>query len=92
MHASWAASARRYQVQVIDGGEIIEEYEAGNSGMCSQTYVAPEDGVGVKNMREWAEITAKQMAGEHGSDIVEHDVDLQTALDEYDEAIGTGAI
>ena len=78
----WAAIEQGYVVQTVVDGEVVNEYNAGNSPRCSQTYVT--NGVGLNQMRAWAEQTAKEIADSlsvpHTQ--VEEDNDLSERLQE----------
>lgn len=80
----WAATASGYKVQTVVDGQITDEYNAGNSARCSQTYVDDDRGVGLEQMRAWAEQTAKETADTlrvpHSQ--VEEDADLLEELKE----------
>jgi len=60
-----------YAVTAYDAeSQPVEEYSAGNSRACSQTYIAPDmpGAVPVKTLRTWAEAEAYEMAERHGLD------------------------
>jgi len=81
----YAAIRCGYCVQVIDGGEIVYEYTAGNHKRESQTFVDPRspNTVSLSQLRRWAKQTADQLAGERGipANQIEFDPDLETQLD-----------
>lgn len=80
----WAATADGYTVLTYVDGEVVDEYNAGNSPHESQTYVSAERGVGLAQMRAWAEQTAKEKANALGvsHSQVEEDADLLESLKE----------
>ncbi len=80
----YAATRLGYCVQVIDGGEIVHEYSAGNCGKESQTIVAPRspNAVALSQLRRWAAQTARVIAKERGISQVQHDADLEADLKE----------
>ena len=66
-----AACEEGYIVQVWKGTgggepELVEEYRAGNSPRCSQTYVPVEAGVGYQQMAAFASRTAQELGEKHG--------------------------
>ena len=81
----YAATRCGYCVQVIDGGEIVYEYTAGNHQRESQTFVDPSspNAVNLRQLKRWAKQTAGEIA--HARSIpaqrIEFDPDLQTELD-----------
>ena len=64
----YAATSYGYCVQVIDGGEIVYEYTAGNHQRESQTFVDPRSPNAVRpsQLKRWAKQTADQIAEERG--------------------------
>jgi hypothetical protein len=84
----YAATRRGYSVQVIDGGEIVYEYSAGNCGKESQTFIAPgsPNAIGLRQLKRAAKQTAEEIAKERGIPIkqVEYDPDLEAELAEQD--------
>jgi hypothetical protein len=81
-HVLYAATPQGYAVHVIEGGEVVETYAAGNSRHCSQTYCEPggPHAIPAAQLRDAAEITAREIAAEYGSDCVEYDDDLEAEL------------
>jgi len=81
----YAASDCGYCVQVIDGGQTIYEYTAGNHQGDSQTFVNPRspNSVRLRQLKRWAKQTADQIAEERGipANQIEYDPDLETQLD-----------
>jgi len=81
----YAATRCGYCVQVLDDGEIVYEYTAGNHQRESQTFVAPRspNAVSLSQLRRWAKQTADQIAEARGipANQVEYDPDLETQLD-----------
>ena len=81
----YAATRCSYCVQVIDGGEIVYEYTAGNHERESQTFVDPRspNAVNLRQLKRWARQTADQIAEERGipANQIEYDPDLETQLD-----------
>ena len=81
----YAAIGCGYCVQVIDGGEVVYEYTAGNHQRESQTFVDPSspNAVKLRQLKRWAKQTADQIAEERGipANEVEYDPDLETQLD-----------
>ena len=70
----WAACEEGYLVQVFKGGEEepVEEYRAGNSPKCSQTYVrVSERSVSLEQLSEFAERTARELAKKHHVSVLE---------------------
>jgi len=79
----WAATPHGYGVQVIDGGgEIIDDYIAGNSPWESQGYLPPDHphAVPLKTLRRYAEQSAHDMADEYDSAVVDECEDLESDL------------
>lgn len=84
----YAATACAYRVQVLDGeSQPLEEYTGGNSRFDSQGFVPAREGVGLRTMKQYAKITATEMAEKHGlppAD-VHWDADEADAIrDDYD--------
>ena len=81
----YAATSKGYCVQVIDGGQIIYEYVAGNHPKESTAIIDPSSTNAVKlsQLRRWAKQTADQIAEERGIPLnrVEYDPDLEAELD-----------
>ena len=85
----YAATDCGYCVQVIDGGEIVHEYTAGNHQRESQTFVdrrSPQ-AVRLSQLKRWAKQTAREIAKERGipADRITFDPDLEAQLKEQDE-------
>ena len=83
----YAATRWGYSVQVIDGGQAVYEYTAGNCWKESQTVIAPgsPNAVNLRQLKHWAKQTAGEIAGERGIAAVAYDPDLEAALKEQDE-------
>ena len=81
----YAATRCGYCVQVIDGGEVIYEYAAGNHQKESLAVVDPRssNAVNLRRLKRWAKQTADQIAEERRipANQVEYDPDLETQLD-----------
>lgn len=75
----YAAIPYGYAVKVMENNKVVDEYTAGNSPRCSQTYVDPKDGLPLSRMREFAKQTAEEMAGDAP---VEYSNDLEGELRE----------
>ena len=86
---TYAATRYGYSVQVVDGGEIVHEYTAGNHQFESQVVTSPRSRNAVKlsQLRRWAKQTACEVATERGipSNRVEYDANLEATLKEWDE-------
>jgi hypothetical protein len=81
----YAATACAYRVQVLDGeNQPLEEYTGGNSRFDSAGFVPAREGVGLRTMKQYAKITAVEMAQKHGlaPDRVAWDEDEAQALRE----------
>jgi hypothetical protein len=91
---TWGATERQYRVECIDmaDGQPVEQYEAGNGYGDSQAYVEPERGVGLDQMRAWAEQTAREMAEEHDAIYGGEDEDTTTGIRELQQAIEEGRV
>jgi hypothetical protein len=55
-----------YRIE-LDGKEI---YTAGNSPFDSQQYTSKENGVGLIKMKQYCEVTAKDLAKEHNANLI----------------------
>jgi hypothetical protein len=81
-----AATPWGYCCQVIDNGEIVREYSAGNCGRDSQAVVAPgsPDTVQLAQLKRWAEQTARDIADEWAipPDQIAYAPDLEAELRE----------
>ena len=88
----YAATGCGYCVQVIDGGEVIYEYSAGNHQKESQIFMDPRSPKAVKQgqLKRWAKQTAGEVANEWGipAKRIEYDADLEAAISEQDECWG----
>jgi hypothetical protein len=84
----YAATRCGYRVQVIDGGDIVYEYAAGNHQTESQTFVAPRspNAVKLQQLKRWAKQTACEIAHARGipAQRVDFDADLEAAIREQD--------
>jgi hypothetical protein len=84
----YAATGYGYSVQVIDGGEVVYEYMAGNHQRESQTFVDPRssNAVRLSQLRRWAKQTAGEIAKERkiSAKQIEYDADLEAQLKEQD--------
>ena len=82
----FAATKFGYCVQVIDHGQIIHEYTAGNCWNESQAVIDPKSPGAAKlsQIKRWAVQTAKEIAQERGIplDRMEYDPDLEASLKE----------
>lgn len=91
---SYAASVYGYVVQVLEAGEIKDEYHAGNHAKESQTYVAPgsPNAESLRTLKSQAKRTALEMAEEWGipKSKVEYDSDLEEHLKELHNPDGEG--
>jgi hypothetical protein len=78
---SYAATDQGYCVQVIDGGQILYEYTAGNHQKESQTFVDPSspNAVTLRQLKRWAKQTAGEIATEH--EILAHQIGYDAALE-----------
>lgn len=75
MHVAYAANDYGYTVQVFDGSEILDEYNAGNSPHDS-TAVDHEAPLTLATLRRMARRTARDIAAERGIVSIEEDSDL----------------
>ncbi len=80
----YAATGHGYRVQVIDGGEVVYEYSAGNHQMESQAVIDPSSphAVNLRQLKRWAKQTAHEIAKERRilASSIEYDADLEAAL------------
>ena len=78
---SYAATRYGYCVQVLDGGQVVHEYSAGNCWQESQTVIAPvsQNAVKLRQLKRWAKQTAGEIAKERGipAKQIEYDLDLE---------------
>jgi hypothetical protein len=67
-HVIYGVCERGYKVQVLDSGNVVAEYSAGNSAADSQCYVEPgtKGSLNLAALRYAVLVTAVQMAQEHG--------------------------
>lgn len=83
---SYAANRYGYCVQVIDGGQVVYEYAAGNCWKESTTVIDPASPHAVRRykLRFWAKQTAGQVAKERGipPKQIAYDADLEDQLNE----------
>ena len=89
----YAATHLGYCVQVIDNGQIVDEFSAGNSRHDSQVAVdaGSPGAVNLRQLRRWAKQTASDIAEEQGIERVQYDPDLEADLNEQDFfALGLG--
>jgi hypothetical protein len=88
----YAATGCGYCVQVIDGGEVVYEYTAGNHQKESQAVIDPSSPRAVKHgqLKRWARQTAGEIASEQGipATRIEYDTDLEAVIIEQDEGWG----
>ena len=84
----YAATRYGYAVQVVDGGEIVHEYTAGNHQLESQAVTSPRSRNAVKlaQLRRWAGQTAGEIAQNRGipASRIEYDADLEATLKEWE--------
>ena len=85
----YAATDQGYCVQVIDGGQIVYEYTAGNHQRESQTFVDPRspNAVTLRQLKRWAKQTAGEIATEHEipTQRIRYDADLEAAIREQEQ-------
>ena len=83
-NVNYAATRWGYAVQVIDGGQIVYEYTAGNHQRESTAVIDPRstNAVTLRQLRRWAKQTAGELANERGIRQVQHDPDLEAQLQE----------
>ena len=81
----YAATRHGYSVQVIDDGNVVYEYTAGNCPTESQTVLAPDSpgAVSRSQLRRWAKEMADQIANEWRIPLnrVEYNPDLEAEMD-----------
>lgn len=78
-------TACAYQVVTVDeNGSIMDDYTAGNAPGDSQSFVHPDDGVGIETMERYARQTALETATAAGLDdsAVHLDPDMIAELEE----------
>ena len=82
---SYAATSYGYCVQLIDNGEVVSEYAAGNCLTESQAVIAPGSpgAVSRSQLRRWARQTAEEVADEWRlrHEHVRYDPDLEAQLE-----------
>lgn len=82
----YAATVFGYCVQVIDKGQIVHEYAAGNCWNESQAVNDPKSpgAARLSQIKRWAKQTAREIAKERGipANRIEYDPDLETAIRE----------
>ncbi len=82
----YAATGYGYCIQVIDGGEVVYDYSAGNHQQESQAFVDPcsPNAVRLSQLQRWAKQTAGEIANERRipANRIEYDPDLEAALQE----------
>ena len=82
----FAATKFGYCVQVIDQGQIVHEYTAGNCWNESQAIIDPKSPGAAKlsQIKRWAKQTAGDIAKERGigPNRIEYDSDLEMAIRE----------
>ncbi len=80
----YAASPYGYAVQVVKGGNLIDEQHFGNLSQDSTETVSPDSPYAVSEdeLLAMAERAAKEIAAEHGVDAVFYDEDLANELNE----------
>jgi hypothetical protein len=85
----YAATGCGYCVQVIDGGEVVYEYTAGNHQKESQAVIDPSSPRAVKHgqLKRWARQTACEIANERGipATLIEYGADLEAQFKDQDE-------
>lgn len=64
-----------YIVQVIQEGDILDEYTAGNSPFDSQVTLA-EGGLSIETIEKYAKQTANDFMSEYKADSVQHNNEL----------------
>jgi hypothetical protein len=78
----YAATRYGYCVQVIDGGQIVDEYSAGNCWQESSSVIDPScpHAVPVPQLKHWAKQTAREIARERKipAKQIAYDPDLET--------------
>jgi len=81
---NYAATRYGYCVQVLDGGQVVYEYSAGNCWKDSPTVIDPGSPYAVRRyrLRAWAKSTAGQIAKERGipPKQIEYDTDLENQV------------
>jgi len=89
----WSVTESGYDISVQEFHlhQTIEEYHAGNSPFDSGQYlpVGHEQAISYKKLREYAELTAKDMAEEHGvpMGLIEEDEDSQYRWRKYNAKV-----
>ena len=89
LHVIYAANAEGYSVQVVNGSEIIHEYNAGNHAKASDTTVATNspNALSEEELLGMASQTAHEIAKERGINFqnVNYDLDLEDRMNEERE-------
>jgi hypothetical protein len=84
----YAATRFGYTVQVIDAGQIVCEYSAGNCEKESSTVVEPGSpgAVRLRQLKHWAKQTAGEIAEKRAipATRIEYDADLESTLKDQD--------
>jgi hypothetical protein len=82
----YAATRFGYIVQVLDAGEVVYEYSAGNCWQESQTFIEPGtlNSVPRRQLNAWAKQIAGEIARAEGipAERIAYDPDLETTLGE----------
>ena len=71
----WRVHKSGYEIVVMRGRKVLEEYRGGNHPMDSQAYLDLEDPMAYSQdkLRKNAVKTAEEMAEEYGTDLIEED-------------------
>lgn len=82
----YAATRYGYCVQIVQDGEIVLGYSAGNCLLESQTVVAPRsrNAISLCQLKRWARETADGIARKQRISRVRYDPDLEKELREED--------
>jgi hypothetical protein len=82
----WAYTKFGYTVQLLQNGQIVDEYFGGNHAKESTIVVEPTspNALPLREIRKMARITAYELGVEHDIPVeqIEYDEDLQTTLNE----------
>jgi hypothetical protein len=85
-HIIYGACPYGYTAQVVQDGEIVDEYTAGNSPFDSQGYINPDSpgAVSLRTLQVYARRTAQDLAEEWGvsPSSVSEDEDIVSHLSE----------
>ena len=83
---NYAATRFGYVVQVLDAGEVVYEYTAGNCWQESQTFIEPGslNAVSRRQLKTWAKKIAGEIAKAQGipAERIAYDPDLEDSLQE----------